>query len=88
MNLTDTEINSVKKVARDLLNTLKSEKLVLDWKKRENTRAVVQVTIRDLLDIGLPPKYEKSVYENKCQNVYDHVYDNYLGEGISVYSDK
>ncbi len=38
MNLNEGEIETVKKVARDLLNTLKAEKLVLDWKKRQNTK--------------------------------------------------
>ena len=85
MNLTEDEVESVRKVARDLLNTLKAEKLVLDWKKRQNTRADVFVTIEKALDTGLPDKFDKGVYSIKCQSVFDHVYDSYLGEGRSLY---
>ena len=36
-------------------------------------------------DTGLPTKFDKGVYTIKCQSVFDHVYDSYLGEGGSVY---
>jgi len=85
MNLTEEEVESVRKIARNLLNTLKAEKLVLDWKKRQNTRADVLVTIEKALDIGLPTKFDKEVYTTKCKSVFDHVYDSYLGEGRSLY---
>ena len=85
MNFTEDEVESIRKVARDLLNTLKAEKLVLDWKKRQNTRADVFVTIEKALDTGLPSKFDKDVYSLKCQSVFDHVYDSYLGEGRSLY---
>src|SRR5690606_27462759 len=39
--LTDAEVKQVKAVARELLETLKREKLVLDWRKRQQTRAAV-----------------------------------------------
>jgi type I restriction enzyme R subunit len=86
MNLTEEEVESVRKVAREMLNTLKAEKLVLDWKKRQNTRADVLVTIEEALDKGLPSKFDKNVYEIKCQSVFDHVYDNYFGPDISTYA--
>ena len=41
--LTKTEEREVKKVARELLAKLKSEKLVLDWKKKQTTRAAVRL---------------------------------------------
>ena len=68
-----------------MLNTLKAEKLVLDWKKRQNTRADVFVTIEKALNAGLAPKFDKDVYKTKCQSVFDHVYDKYHGDGQSVY---
>ncbi|MDP6126705.1 MAG: hypothetical protein QF432_00925 [Dehalococcoidales bacterium] len=37
------------------------------------------------LDTGLPDKFDKDVYCIKCQSVFDHVYDSYLGEGRSLY---
>ena len=85
MDLSEDETESVKKVARDLLNTLKAERLVLDWKKRSETRAGVQVTIETVLDVGLPPKFGKDVYTVKCRSVFDHVFDSYMGQGASVY---
>jgi type I restriction enzyme R subunit len=85
MELTENEVESIRQVAREMLNTLKAEKLVLDWKKRQNTRADVFVTIEKALDAGLPPKFDRDSYDIKCQSVFDHVYDSYLGEGKSVY---
>ena len=60
------------------MNTLKAEKLVLDWKKRQNTVADEVVTIETVLDSGLPEKYEKEVYDTKCQLIFSHVYDSYM----------
>jgi len=85
MDLSEEETELVKKLARDLLNTLKAERLVLDWKKRSETRAGVQVTIETVLDEGLPPKFGKDAYTVKCRSVFDHVFDSYMGQGASVY---
>ena len=85
MQLTEKETEDIRQVCRDLLNSLKAEKLVLDWKKRQNTMADVRVTIETMLDSGLPPKFEKDVYEMKCQMVFSHVYESYSGEGRSIY---
>jgi type I restriction enzyme R subunit len=82
--LTDKERKQVKKVARDLLDLLKREKLVLDWRKKEMTRAGVRQTIEIMLDY-LPEVFNKSLYEKKCDAVYQHVYDAYYGQGRSVY---
>lgn len=38
--------------ARELLATLKAGKLVLDWRKRQQARAEVRVTIEKLLDFS------------------------------------
>ena len=62
MELTQKETDDIKQICRDLLNTLKAGKLVLDWKKRQNTVADVVVTIETVLDSGLPPKFVKEVY--------------------------
>nr|WP_199306776.1 DEAD/DEAH box helicase family protein [Anabaena sphaerica] len=76
--------DKVKQVARELLEILKREKLVLDWRKRQQTRAGVEVTIKDILD-KLPPSYSIEVYEKKCLEVYQHIYENYSERGISIY---
>lgn len=83
INLTQQEEQEVKQVARVLLKTLKKEKLVLDWKKRRQIRASVEVAIKDSLD-RLPQSYSDELYEQKCQEVYQHVYENYSGQG-SIY---
>jgi type I restriction enzyme R subunit len=75
----------VKKIAKDLLRTLKAKKLVLDWRKSQTTRAVVEVTIKDAL-YELPDSYPDALYDEKCELVYQHVHESYHGEGQSVYS--
>ena len=85
VRLTRRERKEVKAVAHELLDTLKAERLVLDWRKRQQTRAGVQITIADILD-KLPDTYVVDVYEQKCQLVYQHVYDSYYGEGRSIYA--
>ncbi len=82
--LTSQESAEVKKVARSLLEKLKKEKLVLDWRKQQATRAMVPTTIKDVLD-QLPRAYTKEIYEQKCDVVYQHLYEAYMGQGKSVY---
>jgi type I restriction enzyme R subunit len=74
MKLNQKEIKQVKAVSRKLLETLKTEKLVLDWKKKQQTRAGVKVAIEEVLD-DLPGTYSKDVYDGKCAAIYDYVYD-------------
>jgi type I restriction enzyme, R subunit len=83
--LTTPEEAEVKKVAKALLEKLKQEKLVLDWRKQQKTRAMVLVTINDILN-NLPRAYSKELYEQKCDTVYQHFYEAYLGQGKSVYA--
>ncbi len=82
--LTDQEASEVKKVARALLEKLKKEKLVLDWRKQQTTRAMVFTTIKDILD-QLPRAYTPELYDKKCDVVYQHFYEAYSGHGKSVY---
>lgn len=84
MRLTEKERREVKKVARDLLGTLKGEKLVLDWRKRQQSRAAVRLAIKEILD-RLPRKYTPDLYNRKCDAVYQHVYESYYGQNRSVY---
>lgn len=86
-NLDPKEVDSVKRVAKELLHKLKMEKLVLDWKRKEETRADVKITIRDILYDHLPePTYTELDCDNRSQKVYMHVYDNYVDSKINVYS--
>ncbi len=83
-DITDAEKVEVKKVARDLLQKLKEAKLVLDWRKKQRTRADVYHTVKVVLD-KLPRAYTPELYVQKCDSVYQHIYDSYLGKGKGVY---
>lgn len=85
MKLTQKEKAQVKKVAQELLQRLKGEKLVLDWRKRQQNRAAVRLTIETMLD-RLPGAYTKDVFTVKCDLVFQHVFDSYAGAGQSVYA--
>jgi type I restriction enzyme, R subunit len=76
INLSKQEEKEVKNIAQELLATLKQEKLVIDWKKRQQTRASVEVAIKDMLD-QLPQSYSVDMYERKCDEIYQHIYDSY-----------
>ncbi|WIG60501.1 MAG: Type I restriction-modification system, restriction subunit R [Ktedonobacterales bacterium] len=76
-HLTEKERDQVKTAARDLLATLKHQNLVLDWKKRQATRAAVLTTIRAVLDTELPAAYTPTAYAAKCDALYQHIYDAY-----------
>ena len=86
MQLSEKEKQQVKKVARQLLEMLKREKLVLDWRKKQQARADVLYTIEKVLDDELPRSYSTETYRIKCERVYEHIYDNYYGAGKSIYS--
>jgi type I restriction enzyme R subunit len=79
------EREEVKKVAHLMLERLKSL-LVLDWRKRGDARARVRMAIEDALDAGLPKAYSRDFFQAKCTAVFEHLYENYQGEGASTYS--
>ena len=81
VKLTPVEEREVKKVAKTLLETLKHEKLTLDWRKQQSTRASVRHTIQVVLDHELPRAYSKQLYEQKCDAVWQHVFEAYAGYG-------
>jgi type I restriction enzyme R subunit len=86
IDMSKADRDKVKATARELLATLKAGKLVLDWRKRQQARAEVRVTIEKLLDRGLPKVYTPELFEQKTTAVFQHVYDAYYGAGRSVYA--
>ena len=86
IEMSEADLARVKVTARELLATLKAGKLVLDWRKRQQARAEVRVTIEKLLDSGLPRAYTPELFEQKTSAVFQHVYDAYYGAGRSVYA--
>ena len=59
---------------------------MLDWRKRQQTRASVRVAIEEQLD-QLPETYTEEVYWSKCDIAYQHIYDHYYGQGKSIYAE-
>ena len=64
---------------------LKKEKLVIDWRKKQQTRACVKLKIQRYLDKYLPNTYGRATFEQKCRDTFQHIYDNYSGDGESIY---
>jgi len=82
--LTKREEAEVKKVAKTLLQTLKWEKLVLDWRLKQQACAEVQETIAEVFDT-LPEVYSKDLFDAKKELAYRHIYAAYAGAGESIY---
>ena len=47
----------------------------------------MRLAIEDALDEGLPRAYTKETYQAKCNVLFEHVYESYVGDGRSVYRD-
>ncbi len=82
--LTKQQEVAVKKVAKRLLQTLKWEKLVLDWRLKQQACAEVQETIAEVFDT-LPTTYTKELFDEKRELAYKHIYSAYFGAGESIY---
>ena len=76
------DIARIKRIAVELLRTLKAEKLRMDrWREKEATRAAVHVAIRDFLwdeQTGLPDdSYSEDDVGVLTDDVYRHVFRVY-----------
>ena len=77
-NLTKEETQKVKLAARHLLKRLVEEQpklLVQDWYKDNQTRQQVRAEIERILDQELPMSYEQAEFKQKCNNVFELVFD-------------
>lgn len=83
--LTQKEIDEIKKVCRDLLAKLKTEKLVLNWRNKRTSRAGVRIEIEKMLDSGLPEAYTSELFEQKCGALFQHVLEKYPEPDENVY---
>ncbi len=86
-HLTVPQREEVKTAVKGLLETLKQENLVLDWRKQQQLRAQTEMTVQTILDGGLPETYTQELFEKKWKAVYQHVFESYYGEGKSVYTE-
>ena len=82
--LTDKERTQVKDIAKELTGKMQ-EMLVIDWRKKQRTKARVKNMIEEVLD-GLPESYDDDLWPKTCSDVYMHIFDKYPGQGQSVYS--
>ena len=81
-DLERTDIERIKKVAQELLRTLKAEKLRVDqWRDKEATQSAVKVAIHDFLysdETGLPADaYSVDDVAATSEAVFAHVYRAY-----------
>jgi len=81
-DLSTTDIKRIKKVAVDLLATLKNQLTRIDhWREKETTRNTILSAIHDYLwndQIGLPsPTFSEIEVNDKTAAVYAHVYRAY-----------
>ena len=44
----------------------------------------VRYTVETVFD-NLPRVYTPEIYEQKCEHVYQHVFDSYVGQSSSIY---
>ena len=72
-------------MAKLLLERIKAL-LVLDWRKRQSSRARVEDAIKDQLDTGLPRVYSPELYQKKCSAVFEHFYEAYADQGANIYA--
>jgi len=84
--LSEKEKTQLKNVSKDLLHKLQPGKLVLDWRKKQQARAAVKLEIEKELDSELPESYTRDEYNEKCVVVFQHFYDNYYGDGKSIFN--
>lgn len=83
--LTREEFDEIKKVARELLQKLKTL-LVINWRQKSSARSQVKLTIEDVLDGGLPRAYSPELYKQKCAIVFEHVHEMYGDSGQTTSS--
>ncbi|MES9520638.1 HsdR family type I site-specific deoxyribonuclease [Streptomyces capoamus] len=84
--LTNAEAATVKEAAKHLLERV-TDKLVVDWRKRQHTRAAVRLVVISVLDNELPEEvYGSSLFDEKVDRVYEHIYASYFDNDASVYT--
>jgi type I restriction enzyme R subunit len=77
-SLTSAEIKKIKQLAKSLLDRIKTKIQELDhWTEKEETRAAIDILIRDTLWRELPDSYDEAALVAYRQRVYEFVYSNY-----------
>jgi len=83
--LSEDERAQVKLVAQKLMEHI-TDRLVLDWRRKAETREAARVLVRDVLD-ELPDVYDPETWSRKTDAVFDHIFASYYDDGGNVYED-
>jgi len=84
--LSKKEEDSVKSVAKKVLATLKEEKLKIDrWRESTQVSSQVKVMIDEGLQYLPQEPYPDEELDTASLVVYQHIYSNYQGGGVSRY---
>lgn len=79
-NLSKKDIQSIKKVAVDILAKVKGKIAELDhWTDKQETKAALDNLIRDTLWAELPECYDKLSISTYRQKIYEYIYTRYKG---------
>ncbi|MEH7277133.1 type I restriction endonuclease subunit R [Neobacillus vireti] len=76
--LTKKEEQQVKLSAKKLYEALLEEKnglLIIDWYKDEQPKLKVQSKVQDVLDKTLPQSYDRVIFKEKLDIVFNHIVD-------------
>ena len=74
MDLNQKQIKQVKAVAKKTIKNSLQTEMVLDWKKKQQTRAGVKVAIEEVLD-GLQSVCSRRFLKANYANVYNYVWE-------------
>ncbi len=85
IKLTADEKDRIKLIVRNLLGTLKSQKLRSDWKDKQRMKSQVRITIRDELT-KMPTPYLQKL-QTVGDKIYEHIASTYDGIGKSIYDE-
>ncbi len=83
--LSDAHREEVRTVARELMAHI-DERLVLDWRKKAETREAARGLVKEIL-YELPDAYDPSTWERKAEIVFNHIFASYYDDGASVYDE-
>ena len=76
--ITKEEKKKIKLAAKHLLHRLKEESpkvLVQDWFKNSQSKEKVKTAVEEVLDLDLPETYDRLFFKQKCESVFDLIYD-------------
>lgn len=82
--MTNEETTKVRLAAKSLLHRLREESpnvLVTDWFKDSQSKSRVRAAVESVLNEHLPASYDRALFTEKCNNVFDVIVD-YANQGM------